>query len=134
MKIARAALTQKIENAEESSFDSVRAPLATVGQQQDLAIEGPIDPDLAHRFHRGPPWVRTRVLDPMTLEPKAPGEVGVLAHMDLANLGSVSSILTEDLGREVPGGFQLVGRSPGSEPRGCSLAMEDFLASREGGT
>ncbi len=90
-------------------------------------------PDLAHRFHRGPPWTRTRVLDPMTLEPKATGEIGVLAHMDLANLGSVSSVLTEDLGREVPGGFQLVGRSPGSEPRGCSLAMEDFLASREAG-
>jgi len=87
-------------------------------------------PDLASRYHRGPPWVRTQVLDPMTLKPKVSGEAGVLAHMDLANLGSVAPILTEDLGREVPGGFQLVGRFPGSEPRGCSLAMEDFLASR----
>jgi hypothetical protein len=51
--------------------------------------------------------------------------------MDLANLGSVAAVLTEDLGREVPGGFQLQGRSPGSESRGCSLAMEDFLASQE---
>lgn len=86
--------------------------------------------DLGDRFHRGPPWVRTRVLDPLTLHTVPAGEVGVLAHLDLGNLGSVAAVLTEDLGREVPEGFQLLGRSPASEARGCSLAMEDFLASR----
>lgn len=85
---------------------------------------------LAGRYHRGPPWVRTRVLDPLTLRDLPSGEVGVLAHLDLGNLGSVAAVLTEDLGRQLPGGFQLLGRSSGSEPRGCSLAMEDFLASR----
>jgi hypothetical protein len=79
------------------------------------------------RFHRGPPWVRTRILDPLTLGEVPEGAPGLLAHVDLANLGSVSAILTEDMGRRVPGGFQLVGRSQGAEPRGCSLAMEDFL-------
>jgi hypothetical protein len=79
------------------------------------------------RFHRAPPWVRTLVLDPLTLAPVQAGEVGILAHLDLANLGSVSALLTEDLGRAVPGGFRLLGRSPGAEPRGCSLAMEAFL-------
>ena len=79
------------------------------------------------RFHRGPPWVRTRILDPLTLGEVPEGTPGLLAHVDLANLGSVSAILTEDMGRRVPGGFQLVGRSQGAEPRGCSLAMEDFL-------
>ena len=87
---------------------------------------------LERRFHRGPPWVRTRVLNPLTLDPVAAEEEGILAHFDLANAGSVSAILTEDLGREVSGGFQLLGRSPGAEPRGCSLAMEDFLASGGG--
>jgi len=82
---------------------------------------------VAGRFHGGPPWVRTRILDPLTLGEMPEGEPGLLAHMDLANLGSVSGILTEDLGRRVPGGFQLVGRREGAEPRGCSLAMEDFL-------
>jgi hypothetical protein len=94
---------------------------------------GGSDDDLSQRYHRGPPWVRTRALHPLTLEPVPDGEVGILAHMDLANLGSVSAILTEDLGRMVPGGFRLEGRSPGAEPRGCSLAMEDFLAAVEGG-
>jgi hypothetical protein len=87
-------------------------------------------PGLGNRFHHGPPWVRTRVLNPLTLAPVLSGEAGVLAHLDLANLGSVAAVLTDDLGRQVPGGFQLLGRSPGSEPRGCSLAMEDFLASQ----
>lgn len=96
----------------------------TVGEQGD---------DLSERYHRGPPWVRTRVVHPLTLQPVPEGEVGILAHLDLANLGSVSAILTEDLGRSVPGGFRLQGRSPGAEPRGCSLAMEDFLAGVEGG-
>jgi len=81
----------------------------------------------AVRFHRPPPWVRTRALHPLTLEPVPPGEVGILAHLDLANLGSVARILTEDLGTVVPGGFVLAGRTPGAEPRGCSLAMEDFI-------
>jgi hypothetical protein len=88
-------------------------------------------PLLEARFHRGPPWVRTRVLHPLTLEPVEKGAVGILAHLDLANLGSVSALLTEDLGREVPGGFALQGRAPGAEPRGCSLAMEDFLEGLE---
>jgi hypothetical protein len=85
-------------------------------------------PSLEERFHRVPPWVRTQVLNPLTLEPLGEGEVGVLAHLDLANLGSVCAVLTEDLGTLVPGGFRLRGRTPGAEPRGCSLAMEDFLA------
>jgi hypothetical protein len=85
---------------------------------------------LADRYHRGPPWVRTLCLDPLTLEEVPEGDPGILAHLDLANVGSVSAVLTEDLGRMVPGGFQLIGRNPGSEPRGCSLAMEDFLGGR----
>lgn len=95
---------------------------------EELSRSGPGEV-LSRRFHRGPPWTRTLVLDPSTLDPAPPGEVGLLAHLDLANLGSVSAVLTEDLGREVPGGFQLLGRTEGAEPRGCSLAMEDFLAS-----
>src|SRR4029453_11228276 len=48
-----------------------------------------------------PPWLRTRVLDPDTLAPVPAGDVGLLCHHDLANAGSVSVVLTEDLGRQV---------------------------------
>ena len=94
---------------------------------EPVLVEGNPTPG-SSRYHLGPPWVRTRVLDPRSLDPLPQGEVGILAHLDLANLGSVSGVLTEDLGEAVPGGFRLRGRSRGAEPRGCSLAMETFLA------
>jgi len=83
--------------------------------------------------HLGPPWIRTRILAPVSLQSVRPGEVGLLAHFDLANLDSVSAVLTEDLGVQVQEGFRVLGRITGSEPRGCSLAMEDLLAARRQG-
>ena len=74
-----------------------------------------------------PPWVRTRVVDPETLEPLADGTVGLLQHFDLANVNSVMAIQTEDLGCVVEGGFHLLGRAPGATPRGCSIAMDVLL-------
>src|SRR5262249_19330367 len=88
--------------------------------------------NLAPRRLLAPPWLRTRVLDPDTLEPVPPGATGLLCHHDLANAGSVSVVLTEDLGRTVGddgieaggrvamrGGWGLVlaGRGPGCPPR-----------------
>ena len=88
------------------------------------------------RLHRPPPWVRTRVLDPATLEPLPPGREGLLCHFDLANLDSVCCLLTEDLGVEPPeaegNGFRVQGRSSGAEPRGCSLAMDDLMTAVRG--
>ncbi len=85
------------------------------------------DLPLEERFHVAPHWVRSRVLDPVSLAPVADGDPGLLCHYDLANLGSVSAVLTEDVGIAVPGGFRLIGRTPGAEPRGCSLATEELL-------
>jgi hypothetical protein len=82
---------------------------------------------LRDRYHVAPPWVRTRVLDPATLAPAVSGAAGLLCHFDLANAGSAACVLTEDLGVAVPGGFRLLGRAPGAEPRGCSLATEELL-------
>jgi len=45
---------------------------------------------------RGPHWVRTRILDPLTGKDAGPGERGLLAHYDLANFNSVMAIQTED--------------------------------------
>lgn len=74
-----------------------------------------------------PPWVRTRVVDPQTLEPLEPGQRGLLQHVDLANAGSVLAIQTEDTGTLVDGGFLMHGRTPGATPRGCSIAMDVLL-------
>lgn len=89
-----------------------------------------------------PPWVRTRILDPLDLTPVPADTPGLLAHLDLANLDSAAYLLTEDLGMAVPApagspfpgdGFRLLGRNPGSTPRGCSLSLEAWLEARGGG-
>jgi hypothetical protein len=74
-----------------------------------------------------PPWVRTRVVDPETLAPLPHGETGLLQHFDLANIGSVLAVQTEDLGCVSGDGFRLLGRAPGATPRGCSIAMDLLL-------
>ncbi|HJQ82667.1 MAG TPA: long-chain fatty acid--CoA ligase [Candidatus Binatia bacterium] len=85
---------------------------------------------LAPRRLVAPPWLRTRVVDPDTLAPVADGGVGLLCHHDLANAGSVSVVLTEDLGRAAGAdGIELLGRTPGAPPRGCGLLLADVVAS-----
>lgn len=81
----------------------------------------------ARGLHVPPPWLRVRALDPLTLEALPDGESGVLAFFDLANAGSVAHVLTQDVGAVGPEGVRLRGRSAGAEPRGCSLALEEFL-------
>jgi hypothetical protein len=88
----------------------------------------PEDPEARH--HVGPPWVRTRILHPETLEEMPDGQAGLLCHLDLANLRSVCCVLTEDRGVRVGEGFRVLGRSPGAEPRGCSMVMEELLGRR----
>ena len=79
------------------------------------------------RRKRGPAWVRTTAVDPATLRPLPPGAPGVLRHLDLANIGSVAAIQTEDFGRVEDGRIVLEGRAVDAPPRGCSLAMDEIL-------
>ncbi len=74
-----------------------------------------------------PPWVRSRALDPATLSDVPDGEIGVLAHYDLANTGSVLAVLTADRGRVRGGRLQVLGRFEGAEARGCSIAADALL-------
>jgi Acyl-protein synthetase, LuxE len=91
-------------------------------QAYDLAI-GVQELTLAqlYRGYRFPPWARARLVSPETGSEVLPGESGLIQVFDLANVYSVMAIQTEDLGIRGPGGFELLGRSPASEPRGCSL-------------
>jgi len=75
----------------------------------------------------GPHWIRSRVLDPLTGQEMPRGERGILAHTDLGNYNAVTTILTEDVGVEVDGGFLLLGRAQGAQAKGCSLAVDEFL-------
>ena len=83
----------------------------------------------AYSFEDGifscPPWMKVlfrEVHDPLTLiEGNGKGAINVI---DLANIHSCSFIATQDLGRNVTGGFILEGRMEQSDLRGCNLMVD----------
>ncbi len=84
------------------------------------------------RPHLAPPWLRALVIDPETGRPAAPGRAGVLRLFDLANLGSVLAVQTQDLALahdDTGRAFTLLGRDPAAlPPRGCSRAADEMLS------
>jgi hypothetical protein len=86
-------------------------------------------PDAPRRKLR-PPWTRVRVVDPATGREAAQGSPGALVIFDLANTGSVLALQTADVGCAFADGFEVLGREPGAEQRGCALAADALL---EGG-
>ncbi len=81
----------------------------------------------APRRKLGPPWAAVVVVDPASGRELADGEVGALVVYDLANTGSVLAVQTADLGRRRGDGFEVLGREPGAEARGCSIAADLML-------
>jgi hypothetical protein len=95
-------------------------------QFYDTVLADPSGP----RRKLGPPWVRVRLLDPATGGDVPPGEPGMITIVDLANTGSVLAVQTADLGRASGDGFEVQGRAPGAEARGCSIAADEMLGER----
>lgn len=85
------------------------------------------EPD-APRRKLAPPWTRVRIVEPASGQEVARGETGTLVVTDLANTGSVCAVQTADLGRRIDEGFEMLGREPGAEERGCSIAADELLA------
>jgi hypothetical protein len=79
------------------------------------------------RYKIAPPWMRVTARDPVTLRPMPDGEIGMLTFFDLANVGSVSAVMTEDLGFVERGRVRVLGRTAG-EARGCALGIGQFSA------
>ena len=80
------------------------------------------------RVKIAPPWMRAAAVNPVSLRSVASGAVGLLRFVDLANVGSVSAILTEDFGIVNERGVRVLGRAGLVEPRGCALAIAQFEA------
>lgn len=91
------------------------------------------------------PWTRTLVVDPETGARLPKGERGWLCHYDLTNRAGVLGVLTDNLGYEVEGGFEIVGRAKGAAADlppahqaamaslglvTCSTVADQMLASR----
>jgi hypothetical protein len=85
------------------------------------AYDGVAGEARSERAFRFPPWARARVISPETNREVPEGQTGLLRIFDLANLRSVMAIQTEDLAVRRGDGFELLGRAPVAEPRGCSL-------------
>ena len=80
-----------------------------------------------------PFWLRPRLLHSEETLPRAPQDAGamsLLLHHDLANLGSVSHLMTADLGIPRGPSFELAGRAPLADLRGCGLSQESVDSSR----
>jgi hypothetical protein len=84
-------------------------------------------PARAHGVYVAPPWMRVTAVDPVSLEPVAPGEIGIARIVDLANVDSAVAVQTADRVRVTEAGVELLGRQPGATPRGCSLAIDEML-------
>jgi hypothetical protein len=92
-------------------------------QFYDSVLQAPSEP----RRKLGSPWARVVVVDPETGHEAVTGHVGTICVVDLTNTGSIAAIQTGDLGRAVLDGFEVIGREPGAEARGCSIAADELL-------
>jgi Acyl-protein synthetase, LuxE len=81
----------------------------------------------AMRAKAAPPWLQAKAVDPVSLKSLPCGKVGLLAFLDLANVGSVSAIVTEDLGIVDDDAIFVLGRATG-DARGCALSIAEFSA------
>ena len=84
-------------------------------------------PEASFGVYYEPHWLRVSPVDPVTLLPVPEGEAGLARFIDLGNVDSAVSVVTQDLVRREGGGIRLLGRQPGAPPRGCSLAVEALL-------
>jgi hypothetical protein len=75
------------------------------------------------RVFQWPPWARSTCVSPESGREVDDGQTGLIRVVDLANVGSITAIQTEDLGVRRDRQFELIGRAPLSEPRGCSLLI-----------
>ncbi|MDA0873576.1 MAG: hypothetical protein O3C45_00795, partial [Bacteroidetes bacterium] len=75
-----------------------------------------------------PPWMRFEVIDPEDgLTPVPDGTSGALALFDMANIHTVSHILTEDRAEAQGNRFRILGRLNAAELRGCNFLIESVL-------
>ncbi len=78
------------------------------------------------RVKLAPAWMRPVAIDPATMRRVPDGTPGMLGFIDLANVCSVSAILTEDLGIVEAQRVRVIGRAVGAGARGCALSIDMF--------
>jgi hypothetical protein len=117
-------------------FNSVAAPPDSIATRlgpvsppfiSDMEVQPAIRMNpVGFRVKLAPPWLRPTVLDPVTLRPLDEGRVGLLAFFDLANVGSISALMTEDIGMVRGDAVTILGRAAAGGARGCALSIDEF--------
>jgi len=74
-----------------------------------------------------PHWLRVTPVDPVSLVPTRDDEPGIARFVYLGNVDSAVAIVTQDRVRRAGEGIELLGRLADSEPRGCSLSIEEMV-------
>jgi hypothetical protein len=98
-------------------------------------------PARTSRMKVPPRWMRTELVDlrrPDGAESVDDRGIGLLRHLDLANVERPLVVRSEDVGRSLSAGagsaarrgFEILGRAKGAEPRGCSLSADDLAPAR----
>ncbi len=80
------------------------------------------------RVKIAPPWMMPAAIDPVTLCRLPDGATGMLGFIDLANVNSVSAVLTEDFGVVHGNRVRILGRAIAGGARGCALSIAEFAA------
>jgi hypothetical protein len=101
---------------------------ATRFNMRDSHRDIPLDERAGERSKAGPAWLGVAAVDPVSLQRVADGSPGLLRFFDLANVGSVSAILTGDLGVVRNGAVRVLGRAEDGEARGCALGIDQFAS------
>jgi hypothetical protein len=110
-----------------TSFNTRNLRSSNHPRRRDPSQESPKEHSLDRR-KLGPAWLDVAAVDPSTLQRVPDGNPGLLRFFDLANVGSVSAILTGDLGVTQDGTVRVFGRAQDGETRGCALGIEQFVA------
>jgi hypothetical protein len=119
-ELSSQAYDLKVEGAA-FRFSAATAEPVTLADSRARFPLTPFGAPLLQRVFHFPPWARAQIISPETGHDVADGETGLIRVVDLANVYSVMAIQTEDLGVRRGDGFELIGRAPQVEPRGCSL-------------
>ncbi len=104
------------------------APTSIIGEYGMTELGSQLFETPGTRRYMPPPWLKVRAVSPEDHKPVPPGTPGLAHFIDLANIDSCLSVLTQDLIVEHEEGIQLFGRAPRAIPRGCSLPYEGLLA------
>jgi hypothetical protein len=85
-----------------------------------------VDTDVVE--YKAVPWMKYRIVDPVSGEEVKRGEEGIIQFYDLANVWSCGFVQTEDMGRITDDeGLILLGRAQGAAEKGCSMTFAQVM-------